>query len=400
MVITTYCFIFILIFLPDDQYRMFMKKRSLSLLCLVFLFTAVTFAQKKTVFKDTLDHAFDMSDYVINLHGFVPWPTIISEPALGSFGVGLAAVFITPKKKMKGDEKYHFPDITAFAGMYTINNTWGVGLFRQGTIPKIGMRYTVGLGYADANMEFYRTFQYLGEKKFNFKLKPIAAVVDISENLWKNKLFAGLRYEFTYTTIHYDVPEKIDTIFNVSENMITRIGALGAYLEFDSRNTIFTPDRGVRVKCSYALGRAWTASDEDIDKGDAFVNVFFQPCKWLVCGLRTEGQAVNDNVPFYYYPYLDMRGMPMMRYQGQQTILFETEERFDVTHRWSVLGFVGTGRTFSDSRFMDDKSWHWSGGAGFRYLIARLFKMRMGVDIAVGPGQFAYYIVLGHYWNR
>jgi hypothetical protein len=95
-----------------------------------------------------------------------------------------------------------------------------------------------------------------------------------------------------------------------------------------------------------------------------------------------------------------MRGIPMMRYQGQATVLFETEQRFDVTRRWSVVGFVGTGRTFSDQEFMKDDNWHTAGGVGFRYLLARLFNLRMGIDIAAGPDQFAYYIVFGHYWNR
>ena len=54
----------------------------------------------------------------------------------------------------------------------------------------------------------------------------------------------------------------------------------------------------------------------------------------------------------------------------------------------------------SDSKYLEDDNWYWAGGVGFRYLIARLFKLRMGVDIARGPDQFAYYIVFGHYWDR
>jgi hypothetical protein len=88
-----------------------------------------------------------------------------------------------------------------------------------------------------------------------------------------------------------------------------------------------------------------------------------------------------------------------MVYQGNQLLQFETEQCFDVTRRWSVLGFAGVGRTFSSSKFLEDMQWHVAGGAGFRYLLSRIFKLRMGVDLAVGPDQFAYYIVFGHYWN-
>ena len=55
---------------------------------------------KKVTLRDTLDNKFDLSNYVINMHGFVPIPMIISEPALGNFGGALALVFMSPKKSM------------------------------------------------------------------------------------------------------------------------------------------------------------------------------------------------------------------------------------------------------------------------------------------------------------
>jgi hypothetical protein len=385
-----------------------MKKNILFLFLLTgMVITSLHAQEKKNTFKDTLDHKFDMSDYIINLHGFVPWPTIITEPALGSFGVGLAAVFISPQKAGKSEDKYRFPDVTAVAGMYTLNNTWGVGALRQGTFASIGMRYTIGAGYADANMDFYRQTSGGKELKEQFNLKPIVAVLDVSESLYKNKIFAGLRYQFTRMIFNYDFKHPFDTIFNLDFDTILtspdfnkNLGNFGIYMELDYRNSMFTPDKGLRFKTTYTFGRKWTASDFDYDLVVINANMFIQPWKPWVCGFRAVGQAIFNDVPFYYYPYLDIRGIPMMRYQGQQTLLFETEQRVDVTRRWSVVGFVGTGRTWSDSKYMSDDTWHWAGGAGFRYLLARLFKLRMGIDIAASKDQFAYYFVFGHYWNR
>jgi hypothetical protein len=95
-----------------------------------------------------------------------------------------------------------------------------------------------------------------------------------------------------------------------------------------------------------------------------------------------------------------MRGVPIMKYQGSQTLQFETEQRFDVTPRWSLVGFAGTGCTWNESQYLDSDKWIFAGGAGFRYLVARVFGLRMGIDIAASPDQLAYYIVFGHYWNR
>jgi len=41
----------------------------------------------------------------------------------------------------------------------------------------------------------------------------------------------------------------------------------------------------------------------------------------------------------------------------------------------------------------------WNVGAGFRYLLARLYGLQMGFDIARGPEQFAWYLQFGHAWG-
>jgi hypothetical protein len=394
-------------FLLTENMSKMTKNKLFTFLLTVIMISPVHAQKQKIMLKDTLDKKFDMSDYIINMHGFVPWPTIITEPALGNFGVALAAVLITPKKTGKSEDRYRFPDVTAIAGMYTLNNTWGVGAMRQATFPSIGMRYTLGAGYANANMDFYRQTSRGKELQEQFNLQPIVGVLDVSENLYKNKIYVGARYQFTRMIIKYDFKNSPDTIFKRDFDSIfsppdfnKNLGNGGIYLELDYRNSMFTPDKGLRLKTTYTFGRSWTASDFDFDLVVMNVNMFIQPLKPWVCGFRAVGQALFHDVPFYYYPYIDLRGIPMARYQGQQTLLFETEQRVDVTTRWSVVGFAGTGRTWSNSKYMSDDTWHWAGGAGFRYLVARLFKLRMGFDIAASQDQFAYYFVFGHYWNR
>ena len=172
--------------------------------------TRVKPPKKKISLKDTLDHKLDFSDYLINMHGFVPWPVIISEPSLGNFGLALAIVFISPKKTAKAGEQYHFPDITGIAGMWTLNNTWGVGATRQGTFPKIGMRYTISAGYAPININFYRNFTYLGEKEVLFKLTTILGILDVIENLFKNKLFVGINYTYANVNVSTKLSDTVN----------------------------------------------------------------------------------------------------------------------------------------------------------------------------------------------
>src|SRR5688572_18591103 len=64
------------------------------ILCSFATAFAQTGKQGKTAFRDSLDGAFDFSDFLMQVNGFVPVPYIITEPAVGGFGGALALVFI------------------------------------------------------------------------------------------------------------------------------------------------------------------------------------------------------------------------------------------------------------------------------------------------------------------
>jgi hypothetical protein len=375
-----------------------MKKISFSLLLMLISFCSLAQKEKFSL-SDTLDNRLDFSHYLVNMNGFVPLPLIISEPALGNFGGALALIFISPHKNLKDSSRFNFPDITGVAGFYTLNDSWGIVGFRQGSFPSLGLRYTAALAYPDINLNFYRDLPSGEEKELEFNMKPLLGLADVSKNIFRKKFFLGTRYLFSNVKVSRNFTTNVDSVID-KEDYNKNLATWGLYGEFENRNSIFTPDRGFRIKSIYSVSRSWTGSDFDFEKYELFAFGFFQPAKRWVIGLRAESQSVSDGAPFYSFPYILMRGIPIMRYQGNSTLVFETENRFDLNTRWSLVGFVGSGRTYSNSDYLNDKSWHWSGGAGFRYLLARVFKLRVGVDVAAGPDQAAYYIVFGHYWAR
>ena len=99
-------------------------------------------------------------------------------------------------------------------------------------------------------------------------------------------------------------------------------------------------------------------------------------------------------------PFIDMRGIPAERYQGNADILTELEFRWDFYKRWSIMAYGGIGKAFDEWSEFGPAELIYSYGTGFRYLLARKFKLRMGVDIARGPEDFAYYIVFGSNWLK
>src|SRR6516164_3493499 len=119
------------------------KKILIGFVLLSFIFSASAQTKKKHVsLKDSLDGAFDLSDYVIDANGFIPIPFIITEPALGGIGGALIPIFLKKRPPYvdsidgKVEETPVAPDITGALGAYTANNTWLTAAFRSGTLIK------------------------------------------------------------------------------------------------------------------------------------------------------------------------------------------------------------------------------------------------------------------------
>ncbi|ULQ54159.1 hypothetical protein [Flavihumibacter fluvii] len=353
----------------------------------------------KELIKDTLDGKLDLSEFVLKANGFVPVMMIITEPALGGFGVAAAPLFISPRKEEPNRKGYTPPDITAGVGLLTANGSWAVGGGRMGSFPKAGVKYRIGAAYADINLDFYRTIADGGEKKYSFNFEMLPVFVSISKEIPKTDLYAGLQYMFAHTVVKPrfsgDLPD-----FITSKEMVSNIGTLGFFLDWDKRNSIFTPDKGLRVNLLYTMDDNWTGSDFNYQKMNELVNWFFPIRDNWISGLRLEGHHVFQDPPFYLLPSIMLRGIPAMRYQGQTTLVAETEQRFDLTGRWSLVGFLGYGKTFvNDYSFLKAANVYNYGG-GFRYQIARAFRVRAGIDVAKGPDSWGWYIVFGHNWNR
>ena len=121
--------------------------------------------------------------------------------------------------------------------------------------------------------------------------------------------------------------------------------------------------------------------------------------KNVVLGIRLEGDFIDGDAPFYDVPYIDMRGIPALRYQGESVIVTELDARWDITYRWSLVGFGGSGWTADSIGDFGDESAKFAGGGGFRYLIARRLGLRVGLDVAVGPEDTVVYMGIGSAWN-
>lgn len=362
-------------------------------------------------FADDQDGMFDTSEWLASKTGFLPIVSPITEPAVGlgllgtlAFfhdGDGEASRFAPPKP----GQRKSAPNVAAIGGLLTENGTWGafagyLGNWRNDTI-----RYAGGLGYLSVNYDHYGIASELTGRPIDLNIEGKGTVQDVSFRVGESDFFVGARYQYVDSKVKgqrlLDLPGARPLEFN-SQN-----AALGLTLTYDTRDNMFSPTRGVRAQATYNVFDRDLGGDFDYRELEVYCLAWWQVASRLNVGLRLEGKFVEGDVPFYARPFVNLRGVPAMRYQGDDVLVAETELRYDLTPRWSLVGFTGVGRASrtlerlferGDERSVVDTAWNV--GIGFRYLVARALGLRMGIDIACGPEDWALYITTGSAWQR
>jgi hypothetical protein len=382
-----------------------LAKKSFTWLMLGILLGTQVHAQKKEKhrisLRDSTDHAFDLSDALIDAHGFVPVPTLVTEPALGGIGGALGVVFLQKKKLPPGrtTKQYVPPDITMGMGMYTANNSWAAGGGRMGTIMKWNLRYRIFACYADVNMNMYKTLPVVGEQKFDFNFRMVPVYAQLSKPLGQSNFFATLGYAYLYSQVKLNNDGQLPS-FVTDKEVKNTVSMLAPSMEYDNRDNYFTPNKGTRVQAQLNWGAQWMGSDYDFERLAVNALQYVKFSSWWVSGFRFEYRQMFGDVPFYLNPYVDLRGVPTARYQNTIASVLETEQRIRVYKRWSGIAFGGLGKAFADFDSFGDATLVYNYGGGFRYLVARKFGLHMGADVGFGPEDWGFYIVFGSSWLR
>jgi hypothetical protein len=335
-----------------------------------------------------------MSYFLATLAGFLPIAMPITEPAVG-YGVAGGPLFIHRDLEALKRGEPSPPSLSMAGGMYTENGSWGVLGLHSGVWKNDRIRYLGSAYYASANLTYYPVNLPLD---FAFNLVATGLVQQIAFRLGRPKVFAGVRYQFSYTEVTF---ERLLDIPGINPWEINnRLGGLGPVLFLDYRDNTFTPNKGFFAKAAYMHFAPWVGGDLTYNTTQFFGLWFAHPVNWLVTGLRVEFQNSWGDIPFFNRPFVNLRGIPAMRFQDYYALTFETEERFDLTPRWSLTAFGGVAKAFNMDKGFGEADWAYNYGAGFRYKIARLFGLYSGIDFAWGPDSWAFYIMFGHAWNR
>jgi hypothetical protein len=356
-------------------------------------------AREPLRFLDPTDGQFDLSSFLAHPHSVLPIPIVVTEPAVG-YGGGAFGAFLRPREEA-GKEGWSRPNMSVIGGLATENGTW-LALAADSSRWFDGRLQTLAAAAAGKiNLDFYGAGLGFGQldQPVRYSLVVKGAIGETDWQLAKNSAWwVGIRYVFTQVT-----PELRDAPLSpeLPNRSDVTISAPTAILKYDSRNNIFTPTRGLFSETSYLFSRESLGSSVDFERFEEIL-MGWQPLPHdITLGARADYASASASTPFFLRPYIQLRGVQAMRYQGDAVTSLEVEARWQFHGRWSLVPFAGIGATqIRHSVFTSDGQTIGSGGIGFRYELARSFGLHAGLDVAHSAGTNAVYIQFGNSWFR
>lgn len=356
--------------------------------------------QATSKFKDPEDGKFDVSDYLDTAYGFLPVLAPITEPAVG-YGAAAAILFIDRPESDRQGKGYARPNIGILGGLATENGTRGLFAGHLGNWMDGRARTLVGAIDADVNLTY---FGLGGESAtsgqgVDYTIKPRGGLAGGSYRLAETPYYLGLRYMLASTEVRLEDPQ-ISIPGLESRDFDLDLAALTLTATFDTRNNFFTPTHGWYADLSIPFYREGLGGDRDFETL-ALTGIHYRP--WtdsLHFAVRATVKASTDDTPFFLRPFVMLRGVQALRFQGEETAEIETELRWQFRSRYSLVAFGGAGVARSDTLSSDRDESVTAGGLGFRYLVARRHGLHMGLDVAWGPDDPVFYVIVGSAWLR
>jgi len=353
--------------------------------------------------EDPVDGAFDVSNFLSTRVGFLPLAMPITEPAVG-YGLALGLTFFHDKPQAVNypgqPPRVIMPNITTVFGAGTENGTWSAGLGQINSWNQGKIRYVGAVGYANLDLDWFGKGDSLGGRSISYTNDVLFLYQKLTFKLGDSNFFLGPQYRLLSSDATFARDGSDSGVVNA--DLKSQTSGLGAVLAYDSLDQPFSPTRGVRAEVSYSQQAEALGGDFDYGRLNAFGIVYLPLTEKFVLGLRADsGFVTGGDAPFYDLPGLITRGIPRGRYVDNAEVLTEMELRYDVTARWSLIGFGSIGRVADSFGDLGSADNHTAVGTGFRYLIARQYGMRMGLDVGYADdGDWSVYLTMGTGWVR
>ena len=297
------------------------------------------------------------------------------------FGLGLMLSLYYPVGK---DDEISPPSSTTVFGFYAANKTNVLGIAQRLYLEEDKYRIVLALARASINFQFYDDI--ITGDFIDYNTGSRFALIKGEVQILKD-FYLGMKYRYSRSRTTFDIP--ID--YDPPENTYS---GLGPTVSFDSRDNINYPGSGCFAELQSLFNHSIFGSDQDYTILEFGINRYLTLKENHILAFRLQSKIGLGDVPFEEQAILsgtDLRGYTSGKYRADQKYTFQAEYRWAFSKKFGMVAFAGFGYVadkISEIKLEDILP---SAGLGLRYMMIPDYRINIGVDIAVGKDDTAFY---------
>jgi len=321
-----------------------------------------------------------------NIYGM---PIPIVDPTIGH---GLAVGVLTTFRLDSDDEISPRSTVAAGAG-YTDSQSYAFGASTSFYLDEDRYRIDTLVGYGNANIKFFGigSDSLFKDHPLDFTIRGWFARANARVRVLDH-FYVGPLVKYLDSTAHFDVLPGILRPIDLDY----RLAGGGLIVEYDSRDTSFSPHDGIYAEVELTRFDERIGSDFNFFSLDGSAAHYMELTPDLVLAAQGRIAAAAGDAPFFALPYITLRGFPAGKYLNDVTWQAQAELRWRIVWRIGVVAFAGLGQTAPNVGTFTDSDVLYSGGAGLRFTASESERVNLGIDYArASDGDSAVYFRIG-----
>ncbi|MDQ6470608.1 BamA/TamA family outer membrane protein [Flavobacterium sp. LHD-80] len=279
--------------------------------------------------------------------------------------------------------------LSGLTAVYTTNKSYFIALFNKFYFKEDQWRLQLFFAAGNQNEQFYEDDIDI-PAFYNYQSKRIMAGGTLQYKIVK-AFYGGIGYSYA----HYDTAYQD----NVEPSSITHTNGLQIIAMYDTRDAIYYPTKGTKTKLRWISYPTWIGNEVSANKILTEYNKYFPMRKAAdVLVARFSGKFGLGNISFDQQITIgneDIRGYSQGKYRGDGLIDIQGEYRYNFGKKMGLVGFAGVATIYGS----DTESFNWGlypgAGIGYRYRAFKHEKFNVGLDAAVGKGDWGLYFRIG-----
>lgn len=331
----------------------------------------------------------DESGLKVQRGNFVVVPIPISNPTLDTGLVAGAAYFYAQSDEQKQKQP---ASMTAAAGMVTNNDSMAFGLAQQNYWRDDKWRFTGVAGAADLRLSLLAADESGNGISVDWRIKGAFLFAKLSRRLsgdWYGGMFTRL------VDANQSINVAIDEAATDLDIGDATAAGLGLVVEYDSRDLPINSHSGRHFKLDALYNDESIGSDQTYQSYSAAFQSYHRLTDTVVLAWDLQGCLRGDGTPLWDACTIKLRGFSATDYLGRSSASAQIEARWQLSKRWGMVGFAGSGFAgdlFSDIREHESIP---SYGVGVRFSVLPAKRINMRLDFARSLDSDAIHFTVG-----